>query len=154
MSNSNSTRFNLNKLLNEVHLKKQYFKKVQGQTYFLNKIKEVNYKRISLQFPYRLNKFSHKVFILYTIEISFLKKNTLFHISDYSGNMKFFYSAGYFQQKGKAKVDRSTVLRKFYRILVSKLKFAKKVPIAVHFRNADTKMFWFLRKLKRRFSRT
>ena len=88
---------------------------------------------------------------MYIIEISFSKKNTLFHIMDYSGNIKFFYSAGSFQQSGKGKVARSTVLQKFYRLLITKLKFVKKVPVAIHFRNTDSNMFWFLKKLKKKF---
>lgn len=151
MSNSSSTKFNLNKFLNEVHSKKQYFKKIQVQTHFLNQIKETNYKKAGIEFVDKADTFLPATFVMYVIDISFSKKNTLFHISDYSGNIKFFYSAGSFQQKGKAKLARSVVLRKFYRLLISKLKFVRKVPIAVHFKNADTNMFWFLKKLKKRF---
>jgi ribosomal protein S11 len=63
---------------------------------------------------------------MYIIEISIFKKNTLFHVSDFSGNIKFFYSAGSFQQKGKGRKSSFNNFKKFYKILVSKLKFLKK----------------------------
>ena len=151
MSNYNLTKLDLNRFLKEIHLKKQYLKKVQNQVYSLNKLKEINYRKIGLRFSNTAAKPFNTVFVTYIIEISFSKKNTLFHISDCSGNIKFFYSAGSFQQKGKGKTARSIVLRKFYRLLISKLKFVKKVPIAVHFKNADSNMFWFLKKLKKKF---
>lgn len=137
--------------MKEIHLKKQYLKKVQNQAHSLNRLKETDYKKIGLKFSNKLTKSLNTVFVMYIIEISFSKKNTLFHISDCSGNLKFFYSAGSFQQSGKGKTARSVVLRKFYRLLVSKLKFIKKVPIAIHFKNADSNMFWFLKKLKKKF---
>ena len=151
MSDYNSIQYNLNRFFKEIHLKKQYLEKMQNKVCVLKELKEVNYKKINSRFSKPLTFSSSTTFVMYIIEISFSKKNTLFHVSDFSGNIKFFYSAGSFQQKGKGKVARSTILRKFYRILVSKLKFVKKVPIAIHFKNADSNMFWFLKKLKKKF---
>ena len=151
MSNYSSTQFNLNRFLKEIRLKKQYLKKIQNQADFLNELKETNYKKVGLKFSNILTKPLNTFFVMYIIEIYFSKKNTLFNISDCSGNIKFFYSAGSFQQKGKGKTARSIVLKKFYRLLVSKLKFVKKVPIAIHFKNADSNMFWFLKNLKKKF---
>ena len=151
MSDYNSIQYNLNRFFKEIHLKKQYLEKMQNKVCVLKELKEVNYKKINSQFSKPLIFSSSTTFVMYIIEISFSKKNTLFHVSDFSGNIKFFYSAGSFQQTGKGKVARSTILRKFYRILVSKLKFVKKVPIALHFKNADSNMFWFLKKLKKKF---
>lgn len=151
MSDINLTKFNLNRFFKEIHLKKQYLKTLQDKTYLLTKLKDTNYKKVGLQsFSKSVNKAS-SIFVMYVVEISFSKKNTLFHISDFSGNTKFFYSAGSFQQKGKGKISRSIILRKFYRLLVSKLKFVKKVPIAIHFKNVDSNVFWFLKKLKKKF---
>lgn len=148
MSSYNEIQFSLNRFFKEIRLKKQYLKKMQNKA---DSLKEINNKKVGLQFFNQLVKPLNSVFVMYILEISFSKKNTLFHISDCSGNMKFFYSAGSFQQKGKGKISRSVVLRKFYRLLVSKLKFVKRVPIAVHFKNADSNMFWFLKKLKKKF---
>ena len=151
MLNYNSIRFNLNRFLKEIHLKKQYLKKIQDQAYFLNELKEANSKKVGLKFSNKFVKPLNSVYVMYIIEISFSKKNTLFHISDCSGNIKFFYSAGTFHQTGKAKIARSIVLRKFYRLLVSRLKVIKKFPIAIHLKNVDSNMFWFLKKLKKKF---
>ena len=151
MSDYNYMQSNLNRFFKEIHLKKQYLEKMQNNVHVLKKVKEVNYKKANLEFFKNSIPSSSTTYVMYIIEISFSKKNTLFHVSDFSGNIKFFYSAGSFQQKGKGKIARSIILRKFYRILVSKLKFIKKVPIAVHFKNADSNMFWFLKKLKKKF---
>ena len=151
MSDYNYTQFNLNRFFKEIHLKKQYIEKMQNNIHVLKKVKEVNLKKANLEFFRNSIPSSSTTYVMYIIEISFSKKNTLFHVSDFSGNIKLFYSAGSFQHKGKGKIARSTILRKFYRILVSKLKFIKKVPIAVHFKNADSNMFWFLKKLKKNF---
>jgi ribosomal protein S11 len=151
MSDSNFIQLNLNRFLKEVNLKKQYIKKIQNKAQLLNELKESNYKRVSSQFSSSLKTTTDKTFVMYIIDISFSKKNTLLHISDCSGNVKFFYSAGSFEQKGKGKVSRATVLRKFYRVLLSKFRFLKRVPVAVHFKNSDSNMLWFLKKLKKKF---
>ena len=150
MSNQNLPQFSLNRLFKDIHFKKQYLKKVKSKIFLLNKLKETNYKKVGLSLSKNSVKLSKTIFVVYIIEISFSKKNTLFHISDCLGNTKFFYSAGSFQQKGKGKTSRSIVLRKFYRVLVSKLKFLKRVPLAIHFKNADSNMLWFLKRLKKK----
>ncbi len=151
MPDYTAIQFNLNRFFKEIHLKKQYLTKIQNNVYLLNELKEANHKKIGSRFSSKLSHLSTPSFVMYIIEISFSKKNTLFNIMDYSGSIQFFYSAGSFQQSGKGKVARSMVLRKFYRLLVTKLKFVKKVPIAVHFRNTNSNMFWFLKKLKKKF---
>ena len=148
---SNLIQNSLNRFFKEIYLKKKYLKKMQNKLYFFNKLRKLNYKKVGLKF-YTDKSYSKKnIFIMYIIKIYFSKKNTLFHISDFSGNILFSYSAGSFQQKGKRKIARSKILRKFYRLLVSKLKFIKKLPVAVHFKNVDSNMFWFLKKLKKKF---
>jgi ribosomal protein S11 len=151
MSDYTSTQFNLNRFFTKIHLKKQYLTKIQNNINLLNGLKEANHKKVGFRFSSKSVNSLTIPFVMYIIEISFSKKNTLFHIMDYSGNIKFFYSAGSFQQTGKGKIARSMVLRKFYRLLITKLKFVRKVPIAVHFRNTNSNMFWFLKKLKKKF---
>jgi len=151
MSSYKSTYYNLNRFFKEIRLKKQYLKKMQNKISVLGKLKEVNYKQITSHWSLKPALPTSTIFVMYIIKISFSKKNTLFHISDSSGNIKLFYSAGSFQQTGKGKIARSTLLRKFYRLVISELKFVRKVPIAVHFKNVDSNMFWFLKKLKKKF---
>lgn len=150
MSGSNSIQYNLNRFFKEIQLKKQYLKKMQNKVSVLGKLKEENSKKVNSKFFTALINFPNTVFIIYVIDISFSKKNILFHVSDFLGNIKFFYSAGSFQQKGKEKATRAQILKKFLRTLVSKLKFVKKVPIAIHLKNMDPNTFWFLEKLKKR----
>ena len=150
MENQNLTKLNLNKFFNEIHFKKQYYKKVQSKAYFLTKIKEINSKKVGFQFCNKYSSIVTSTFVVYVINIFFSKKNTLLHVSDCSGNIKFFYSAGSFQQKGKQKTYHSFVLRKFYKVLVSKLKFLRNVPIAIHLKNVSSNMFWFPKKLKKK----
>ena len=150
MSDQNLPQFNLNRFFKEIHLKKQYLKKMRNKVRLLNELKEINHKKVGSSLFKKLTKTSNTIFVMYIIEIFFSKKNTLFHISDCLGNVKISYSAGSFQQKGKGKISRSTVLRKFYRVLISKLKFVKRVPVAIHFKNADSNMFWFLKRLRKK----
>jgi len=151
MSNFKAIQPNLHRFFKEIRLKKQYLKKMQNKARILNELKEINYKQINSQLLIESKSLANTTFVMYIIDISFSKKNTLFHVSDCSGNVKLFYSAGSFQQKGKGKIARSIVLRRFYKLLVSKLKFVKKLPLAIHFKNADSNMFWFLKKLKKKF---
>lgn len=151
MSNYKSTKFNLNSFFKEIHFKKQYLQKMQHEMHLLYDFKENNYKKMGLKFSKHIKNATSKMLVIYIIEISFSKKNTLIHISDCLGNVKFFHSAGSLKQKGRAKISRAAVLRKFYRLLISKFKFLNKVPVAVHFKNADSNIFWFLKKLKKKF---
>lgn len=150
MSNQNSFQFSLNRFLKDINLKKQHSKKIQNNILLINQLKEINHKKIGSRFFRKPMKPLKTSFVMYIIEIFFSKKNTLFHISDCLGNTKFFYSAGTFQQKGKNKIFHSIILKKFYRLLILKLKFLKKVPVAVHFKNTNSNMLWFLKKLKKK----
>jgi len=148
LTNFNNNKFNLNKFLKNIQLKKQYLKQVQKKVQSLNKLKETNYKALNSQFFKCYTSEPSDTIVMYIIDISFSRKNILLHISDSSGNIKFFYSGGSFQQEEK--MSKALILRKFHRILVSKLKFLRKKPIAVHFKNPDFNMFWFLKKLKKK----
>lgn len=150
MLDSNLPKFSLNRFFKKIHLKKQYLKKMQNKVRLLNELKETNLKKVGSSFSKKAMKTSKNIFVVYIIEIFFSKKNTLFHISDCSGNVKFSYSGGSFQEKGKSKTFRLVMLKKFYRMLISKLKFVKKVPVAIHFKNADFNKFWFLKKLRKK----
>jgi ribosomal protein S11 len=148
---SNKVQSSINKFFNSICRKKQYIKKLKTKVCLLNQLKETNHKTVGLKSFTNSKKSQESIFITYVLNICFSKKNTLFHFSDYLGNIKFFYSAGLLKLTGKGKTARSEALRRFYRLLISKFKFAQKVPLAVHFKNADSNMFWFVRKLKKKF---
>ena len=150
MSDYQSIPLSLNRFFKKVRLKKQYIKKMHLKVHLLNEFKASNYKKIGSKLFKPLPVFTGNFFVMYIINISFSKKNTLIHISDCLGNIKFFYSAGSFQQQGKSKTVRNMVLRKFYKLLLSKFKFLHRVPVIIHFKNTDSNMFWFLKKLKKK----
>lgn len=150
MANHKSTKFNLNRFFKEIYLKKQYLKKMHNEMHLLNEFRESNYRKIGSKLSKRIKNNISETLVMYIIDISFSKKNTLIHISDCLGNVKFFYSAGCFEQNGRAKISRAAILKKFYRLLISKFKFLRKAPVAIHFKNADSNMFWFLKKLKKK----
>lgn len=147
-TNFNNNKFSLNKFLNHIRFKKQYLTHVKKKIQSINKLKELNYKVFNSQILKLQHLESSNLLVMYIIDISFFKKNILLHVSDSSGNIKFFYSGKAFQQEEK--LTKPLMLRKFYRILVSKLKFLKKKPLAVHLKNPDYNMFWFLKKLKKK----
>ena len=153
MSDQNLLQSSLNTFFEEIYLKKQYFKKMQNKVLLFNKVKEANYKKVSLNFHNKLRKPSNFTFVMYIVEISFSKKNTLFHVSDCLGNLKFFYSAGSFQQKGRGKRFRSMLIKNFLRMLISKLRFLKKrIPLALHLKNVNFISFRFLKRLREKFT--
>ena len=70
---------------------------------------------------------------------------------DFSGKLKFFYSAGSFNYSGKSKKARYVVFRELYRVLISKLKFLKNKPVALHLKNVGYNKSWIVKKLKKKF---
>jgi hypothetical protein len=148
----NQLQLNLaNNLFNIISLKKQYLKKIELTVQLLSKIKSINYKKICLKSFQMFIKYKNSVFVTYVIEISFLRKNTLIHVNNYLGNLIFCSSSGNVKLTGKSKSHRLIILRKFYRIVVSKLKFLKNQPLAIHFKNIDFDLSWLIKKLKKKF---
>lgn len=151
MSYYNQIQPSFNKFFTLLHFKKQYLNRIKIKARLLNKLKKTNYKKVGLRsFNTSINSYNAP-FVTYILEISFLKKNTLFHLSDYSGNIKFFYSAGSVKLTGKGKTWRAPILRRFYKLLISKLKFVRKVPLAIHLKNVNSNLYWFIKKLKKKF---
>jgi ribosomal protein S11 len=142
---------NLDKFLNNIKLKKQYIKKLQDKIILLNNIKEKNFKILDSQISTNKKSNGENYLISYIIDITFSPTNTLLHVTDPLGNLKFFCSAGSLNFTGKAKRSRFLVFREMYNTLVSKLKFLKGKPIAVHLKNVGSAKFWILKKLKKKF---
>lgn len=149
----NSINLNLNIFFEHIFLKKQYIKLLKNKIVALNNIKQDNYKVLnSILFKPRKNLLTKKASkVSYIIDFSFSRTNTTLHVMDCSGNVKFFYSAGLFDFKGKQKTFQSNaILKKFYKILVYDLPFLKSSPVAIHFKNKNVnyKISWFLKKLR------
>lgn len=141
----------INNFLKLVKLKKQYLKKLKEKSHLL-KTKKENYKKFSYSLKSQNKSFNANSFILmYVISIVFSRSNSLLHIMDFSGKLKFFYSAGSFDYSGKSKKARLVVFKKFYRLLVSKLSFLKNKPIGLHLTNVGLNKTWIVKRLKKRF---
>jgi len=151
---SYNSKLNLVKLFREIKLKKQYIKQLKNKVTLLNTLKEKNYKNFSSKiFSYgNFEKFDKEDFLVtYIIDITFSKTNTFIHVMDFSGRLKFFCSAGALKYKGKSKRSRSAVLKDMYKILLTKLKFLKDQPIALHLKNVGFAKFWVVKLLKKKF---
>lgn len=142
----------LNQLLKILYLKKQYLQKLKNQLFVLNELKKKNYKMINnnLQCEHPFTTLDHVV--MYIIDITFSRSNTFLNVMDASGKLKFFCSAGHLNFKGKRnKKSRFLVFKSICHILLTKLKFLKGKPIALHLKNVGFKRFQIIKKLKAHF---
>lgn len=149
----NNINFNLNKFLKNILIKKQYLKNLKKKMLTLNYLKQKNYKLLD-SFVFK-NKYSNPTIsdnvVMYIIDITFSRSNTFLHVMDASGNLKFYCSAGHLDYKGKNKRVRFNVFKSIYFILITKLRFLKGKPIALHLKNVGFKRFWIVKKLKKKF---
>lgn len=140
---------NLNKFFSDIKLKKQYITKLKSKHDLLNNFKK-NYKNLSLSIfkkSYSRDFAKESFLVTYIIDITFSRTNTLLHVMDFSGNLKFFSSAGLLKYKGKSKKKtRYLIFRDMFRILNSKLKFLKLQPLALHLKNVGSAKFWIVKK--------
>lgn len=152
MSDNYNINFDYNKFFRDIKLKKQYIEKLNKKIAFLNEIKKKNYKTLNASMFTKNKDYVKNDFTLtYIIDIHFSQTNTLLHVTDFSGKPKFSRSAGSLHYKGKSKKARFAVFKEFYRILVTKLKFLKGKPLALHLKNAGSNKFWIIKKLKKKF---
>lgn len=152
MKQKDSKNFDLNKFLRSLKLRKQYITELKKKFLLLNSIQEKTYKNLNsvLISKSKLSSIDDSL-VMYIIDITFTRTNTLLHVMDFSGKLKFFCSAGSLKYTGKGKKQRFTVFRDFYRVLVSKLKFLQSKPIALHLKNVGNNKFWIIKKLKKKF---
>jgi ribosomal protein S11 len=140
---------NLNKFFSDIKLKKQYIKKLKSKYDLLSNFKK-NYKNLSLSIFSKScykNSIKESFLVSYIIDITFSRTNTLLHVMDFSGNLKFFCSAGLLKYKGKSKKRaRYLIFKNMFRILNSKLKFFKSQPLALHLKNVGSAKFWIVKK--------
>lgn len=134
-------------LLNE---EKFYVENLLTQVDSLKKIKENNYKNISLDKINNIDQANNQnLLIMYIINISFLKANTTIHVSDTKGNIKLFYSAGSVALTGKQKKKRRIAVSKLIALVIKKATFLKRKPIALHLSNVNFYKSLIVRKLRK-----
>lgn len=137
----------LNNFFQNIFSKKQYINQLKNKILYLNNIKKNSYALSNLN--EKGVKQDH--IVRYIIDITFSKTNTLLHVMDFSGNLKFFCSAGDLNYKGKNKIARGLILKHFYKILVLKLQFLSNQPLALHLKNIKFDKFWIFKKFKKTF---
>lgn len=133
-------------LLNEERF---YIKTLKTQINSLKKIKENSYKNLSTPALQPEIDTNQDLVIMYVINISFLKANTMIHVSDIKGNIKLFYSAGSVGLSGKQKRKRRIAVSKLISLLLKKATFLNKKPIALHLNNVNFYKNFIVAKLKR-----
>ena len=116
-----------------------YVKNLLNRIHRLKKLKENNYKTLSVQkssYNKAVND-NQDLIVTYIIGISFLKANTTIHVSDTKGNIKLFYSAGSVGLAGKQKKKRRIAISKLISLLLKKATFLGKKPLALHLNNVN-----------------
>ena len=130
---------------------KVYVENLQEQINHLKKLKEQDYKNLSItklaKSKQRQN-IEQDLTVIYIINISFLKANTTIHVSDIKGNVKLFYSAGSVGLIGKQKRKRRMAVTKLISLLIRKATFLGKKPVAVHLNNVNFYQSLIINKLK------
>lgn len=145
-----------NLFLNNISLKKKslYHKKIKNSLAVLKRSldEKQSYKRLGSLLYQSSEKQKNGLVIVYVIHFSFSPTNTFLHITDTFGSLKFCYSAGLVNFKGKQKKSRIQVLTRFLREL-RKLKIStlKDKPIALHLTNVGSYKYFLIKNLKRNF---
>jgi len=152
-SATNSDKTNsLYEFIQFIALKKQQIKKLKNKISILNRIKCKDHKALNDVLPLKKNLSAQNNFsIMYVFNIIFSKTNTLLHVTDCSGKLKFFCSAGAVKYTGKGKKARYHIVGEFRKLLITKFKFMRLKPIALHLKNVTTNDEWLIRKLKKKF---
>jgi len=143
----------LSRFLQNIKLKKQYVSKLQSKISSLrSNNKQESYKHTNSFIGSKDKSLLYEdSFVMYVINITFSRTNTLLNVMDFSGKQKFFGSAGLVKYTGKSKRARFSVFRDLYRSMLVKLKSLGSKPIALHLKNVGSHKFWLVEKLKKKF---
>lgn len=132
-------KLNINTFFLNVNSKKNYKKKTNNKIIFLKK--KLLHKQIKKPNYY---------FVKFIFYITIKKSNMFVHVLDCVGNEKFFYSIN--SQYNKLKnLKMHDKLERFYKILITKFKFATKKPVAIYFNNTELNYKWLLNKIFKKF---
>jgi ribosomal protein S11 len=119
---------------------------------YIKKIDEKNQiKRLNVFLNYPLSAKS-KSLIKYIVSFNLLEKNTFLNVTDVRGNLKYYWSAGIVEFKGKRKTKQPQVLNNLIDVLKSDAKFLNNEPIALHLINVNYFSYnYVLSKLEEKF---
>ena len=143
---NNYTKLNI--FFKNILLKKQYIETLKNKVEFLKSTKNI-INHISINQNQKIIKQDYLV--KYVISITFSNTNTLLHVTDFAGNLKFFCSAGHFNYNGQNKKSRRAILKDFYKVLVFKLEFLENQPIALHLINVTSETLLIITYLEKKF---
>ena len=133
------------------HFKKEfnYINQLVFKVNYLNS-KKKNYKQLYLDLSTSNNR-NNNLLVAYIINISFLKANTMLHVSDIKGNVILFYTAGSVNLTGKQKRRRIITVLRLFKLLYKNASFLFGKPIALHLNNVNRNKFLIVKKLKQKF---
>lgn len=156
MSNlSNILVNNKNKIEILSQFKKElvYLNILSNKVFNLYDLKQVNsYKNLYLdKCQTTTSSVSKDFLVVYIISISFLKANTMIHISDINGNVKLFYTSGSVNLTGKQKRRRIVAVLRLLKLIYQNASFLYGKPIALHLNNVTRHKFLIVKKLKQKF---
>lgn len=128
--------YQLNQFLKKIVLKKAYLKKIKNKVLFLNQVLKQNYKKLNSN-----TNISNKVNFLvgYVIKVHFSRVNTFTQITNSSGVLKLFCSAGTLFYKGKNKKARKLVLANLTNSLIKRLNTLKNKAAVLHLKSTGFK---------------
>lgn len=145
------------KFPNNLNLKKKniYLKKISESIHKLTNLLIKTPKFLNLTFKSLENKNVSKksgLILVYTVYFRFSTANSFLYVIDSLGNLKFCYSAGLLNFKGKQKKNRIQVLNGFFKKL-GKLKTTvlNNKPIALHLNNVGFYKYLIVKNLKKKF---
>lgn len=131
--------------------KRSYIENLISQVNSLREMKEKNHKQLgvgNIENQHQNIDNYTDLTIVYIIDVSFSKANTMIHISDTKGNLKLFYSAGTVGLVGKQKRNRRIAIIKLISLLMKKATFVGKKPVALHLNNVNFYQNLIVNKLK------
>lgn len=123
-----------------------YIQNLKKKLGLLQELKQnKNYKKLSLFFKNKKTFSAVKQdLILYKINITLSKKNTIVYVTDVKGNLKLFQSTSSLNITGKQKTAQPAALFKVFKIILSKADFLKNKPVALHCSNVKKRYIVFL----------
>lgn len=131
-----------------------YCKQLKKTVLDLKQTQQIDYRNISFD-VYDKSLFTNETYndlvVMYIISISFLRNNTVIHLSDIKGNMKLFYTSGMVQIKGKRKKNNKLAALKLISLLIKKATFVEKAPVALHLNNVTSYNYLIVKKLRSAF---
>jgi hypothetical protein len=153
----------LNKLLNEISIKKKYGQVLEKKADTLLSVRIDGYKMVNLTllnptsntpsgFLKQKTVFDENLMVMYVITLTVTKTNFYLNVSDVTGKLKLSVSAGNFKSLRGIRNVKTLKILSFNAIhkLIYKQKYLVGKPIVLHLRNKEHVPRRFLRKLRKK----